>query len=58
MALMYLHLRPAFRFDQPIDDLDDDYLMAIEGASAALIAPDNGTLDDTIMDTYNRLGLA
>jgi hypothetical protein len=61
MALMYLHLRPSSRQDQPFDDMDDDFIMAVDtgGKSAPLSLPhDGGTLDDTIMDTYNRLGLA
>lgn len=61
MALMYLHLRPQHRQDQPFDDMDDDFIMGIntDGTSAALITPsDGGTLDDTIMDAYDRLGLA
>lgn len=59
MALMYLHLRPQTRQDQPFDDMDDDFIVGINADSAALITPpDSGTLDDTIMDTYDRLGLA
>lgn len=60
MALMYLHLRPSQREDQPFDDMDDDsIIMGINADSAALITPpDSGTLEDTIMDAYDRLGLA
>ncbi len=62
MPLMYLHFRPAYREDQPLDHMDfdeDDYLMAAEVDRAALITPpDSGTLDDTIMDAYQRLEMA
>lgn len=58
MSLMYLHLRPAHRQDQPFDDMDDDtILMEIDAqhSFAANVEPD---LHDLIMETYNRLGLA
>ena len=58
MSLMYLHLRPAQRQDQPFDDMDDDaILMEIDAqhSSSANVEPD---LHDLIMETYNRLGLA
>ena len=57
MALMYLHLRPSNRQDQPFDDMDDDFIMAFDAqhSLSANVEPD---LHDTIMDAYERLGLA
>ena len=58
MSLMYLHLRPSSRADQPFDDMDDDAILMefdAQHSSSANVEPD---LHDLIMDTYNRLGLA
>lgn len=58
MTLMYLHLRPQHRQDQPFSDIDEDAVLMEIDAQHSFAPPDSGTLDDTIMDTYNRLGLA
>ncbi len=58
MSLMYLHLRPAQRQDQPFDDIDDDYLLAVDTHSTHQFANTEPDLHDLIMDTYNKLGLA
>lgn len=58
MSLMYLHLRPASREDQPFDDMDDDILMEVDTRSTHQFINTEPDLHDLIMDTYNRLGLA
>lgn len=58
MALMYLHLRTQHRQDQPFDDIDEDTVLMEIDAQHSFAPPDSSTLDDTIMDTYDRLGIA
>jgi hypothetical protein len=58
MSLMYLHLRPAQRQDQPFDDMDDDTILMEFDAQHSLGANVEPDLHDLIMETYNRLGLA
>jgi hypothetical protein len=58
MSLMYLHLRPAQRQDQPFDDMDDDAIIMELDAQHSFAANVEPDLHDLIMDTYNRLGLA
>ena len=56
--LMYLHLRPSARQDQPVDDLDDDILMEIDAPSTHVPHIDQDSMDETILNTYRDLGLA
>lgn len=58
MSLMYLHLRPSNRQDQPFDDMDDDAILMefdAQHSSRTNVEPD---LHDLIMDAYDRLGVA
>ena len=58
MSLMYLHLRPSSRQDQPFDDMDDDAILMEFDAQHSLAPHTDQDLGDAIMDAYNRLGLA
>lgn len=57
MALMYLHLRPQNRADQPFDDMDDDSIIMEFDAQQSLAPHTDQDLGDAIMAAYDRLGL-
>jgi len=58
MSLMYLHLRPAARTDQPFDDMDDDTIIMEFDAQHSSRTNAEPDLHDAIMDAYERLGVA
>jgi hypothetical protein len=58
MSLMYLHLRPSNRQDQPFDDMDDDIILMEFDAQHSSLANTEPDIHDTIMSQYRALGVA